>query len=230
MTFSLCVHNGFYFFWIQPSPFGTYAKALGMTQDDFGSCHQFWIDLENGTCFQPTQVLPRGLIGGVNRSRYASLRVATSRFELSRFELLVVTSRTAQTGEVGLGSRTQLTQLILHRFIRFIRFMFDWRIGGNLVAGIGGKRRLEYIGILCRFCKNAGLKSLKMSRTWVCPGALPRNVSTSIRRSAAWCARCLPRCLSCRSPLCSRTLAFEFRWRTLGEASCFHDLGETFWR
>ena len=105
-----------------------------------------------------------------------------------------------------------------------------WRIGGNLVAGIGGKRRLEYIGILCRFCKNAGLKSLKMSRTWVCPGALPRNVSTSIRQSAAWCARCLPRCLSCRSPLCSRTLAFEFRWRTLGEASCFHDLGETFWR
>lgn len=78
MTFSLCVHNGFYFFWIQPSPFGTYAKALGMTQDDFGSCHQFWIDLENGTCFQPTQVLPRGLIGGVNRSRYESLRVASS--------------------------------------------------------------------------------------------------------------------------------------------------------
>lgn len=78
MTFSFCVHNGFYFFWIQPSPFGTYAKALGMTQDDFGSCHQFWIDLENGTCFQPTQVLPRGLIGGVNRSRYASLRVASS--------------------------------------------------------------------------------------------------------------------------------------------------------
>lgn len=36
-----------------------------------------------------------------------------------------------------------------------------WRIGGNLVAGIGGKRRLEYIGTLCRFCKNAGLKKLE---------------------------------------------------------------------
>ena len=73
--------------------------------------------------------------------------VATSRYELSRFKLLVVTS--SRTGQRGVGgSRTQLN---LHRFIRFIRFicfMFSCRatvsrIGGNLVAGIGGRRRLE---------------------------------------------------------------------------------------